>query len=243
MLLRRITKHVKNENWFAVFIDFLIVVVGVFIGIQVANWNEKNANQVALSKSLDRLEVEVQNNLDIIDKIVTKIANKSTDRKQAAIALRDCDDSKESRQAIIDSVDDLGSDIVPTFLDTTLNELSSQERFLSLLTPEFREQFNLFHYQINEEAQQLSLNFNLMWDEHVIKNDQIDVDFNKPVEGYSFYNSALANPVTVLCEDTSFRRQFNITVAFYEVIGLRLTNLKVQIQEFANVLNKEKKLH
>ena len=36
MLLRRITKHITEQNWFAVFIDFLIVVVGVFIGIQVA---------------------------------------------------------------------------------------------------------------------------------------------------------------------------------------------------------------
>lgn len=43
MLLRRITKHVSDQNWFAVFIDFLIVVVGVFIGIQVANWNETRA--------------------------------------------------------------------------------------------------------------------------------------------------------------------------------------------------------
>jgi hypothetical protein len=40
MLLRRITKDVTDQNWFAVFIDFLIVVVGVFIGIQVANWND-----------------------------------------------------------------------------------------------------------------------------------------------------------------------------------------------------------
>ena len=39
MLFRRIKTHIENENWFAVFIDFLIVVVGVFIGIQVANWN------------------------------------------------------------------------------------------------------------------------------------------------------------------------------------------------------------
>ena len=46
MLLRRITQHVQNQNWFAVFIDFLIVVVGVFIGIQVANWNaERQVNQ------------------------------------------------------------------------------------------------------------------------------------------------------------------------------------------------------
>jgi len=40
MLLRSITKHVKDQNWFAVGLDFFIVVVGVFIGMQVANWND-----------------------------------------------------------------------------------------------------------------------------------------------------------------------------------------------------------
>ena len=41
MLLRSITQHLKDQNWFAVGLDFFIVVVGVFIGIQVANWNEQ----------------------------------------------------------------------------------------------------------------------------------------------------------------------------------------------------------
>ena len=40
MILRRITEHVKAQNWTAVALDFVIVVVGVFIGIQVANWND-----------------------------------------------------------------------------------------------------------------------------------------------------------------------------------------------------------
>lgn len=39
MIFRRIKAHIEKENWFAVGIDFFIVVVGVFIGIQVANWN------------------------------------------------------------------------------------------------------------------------------------------------------------------------------------------------------------
>lgn len=43
MILRSVTKHVQEQNWFAVFIDFFIVVVGVFIGIQVANWNDEQA--------------------------------------------------------------------------------------------------------------------------------------------------------------------------------------------------------
>lgn len=41
MILRRITEHVKAQNWTAVALDFVIVVTGVFIGIQVANWNDE----------------------------------------------------------------------------------------------------------------------------------------------------------------------------------------------------------
>ncbi len=40
MILRRVTEHVKAQNWTAVALDFVIVVVGVFIGIQVSNWND-----------------------------------------------------------------------------------------------------------------------------------------------------------------------------------------------------------
>ena len=43
MLLRRVMENVKAQNWTAVALDFVIVVVGVFIGIQVANWNDARA--------------------------------------------------------------------------------------------------------------------------------------------------------------------------------------------------------
>lgn len=45
VLLRRITKHVKDQNWVAIGIDFFIVVIGVFIGIQVANWNDAQSDR------------------------------------------------------------------------------------------------------------------------------------------------------------------------------------------------------
>jgi hypothetical protein len=35
MLLRRLTAHVRGENWFAVVLDLLVVVVGLFIGLQI----------------------------------------------------------------------------------------------------------------------------------------------------------------------------------------------------------------
>lgn len=40
MFLRRFTQHFKEQNWIAAFVDFLIVVTGIFIGLQVNGWNE-----------------------------------------------------------------------------------------------------------------------------------------------------------------------------------------------------------
>ena len=62
MLLRSITNHVKDQNWFAVFLDFFIVVVGVFVGIQAANWNANMADQAQLEQQLVSFRIELENN-------------------------------------------------------------------------------------------------------------------------------------------------------------------------------------
>ena len=88
MLLRSITKHVSDQNWFAVFIDFLIVVVGVFIGIQVANWNAVSQDREAETVILDRLISEYERNREIIleDKETSETALNGTQILLAMIA-------------------------------------------------------------------------------------------------------------------------------------------------------------
>ena len=63
MLLRRIIGHVKAQNWTAIAIDFVIVVVGVFIGIQVSNWNEHLAFEKREKALLRELRGEVVQNM------------------------------------------------------------------------------------------------------------------------------------------------------------------------------------
>jgi hypothetical protein len=58
MLLRRVIEHVRTQNWTAVALDFVIVVVGVFIGIQVANWNERQAERSASDLFIEPLRGE-----------------------------------------------------------------------------------------------------------------------------------------------------------------------------------------
>jgi hypothetical protein len=38
MLFRRISAHLRGENWFAVVLDLVVVVVGLFFGLQIDTW-------------------------------------------------------------------------------------------------------------------------------------------------------------------------------------------------------------
>ena len=60
MILRRVIEHVKAQNWTAVALDFVIVVVGVFIGIQVSNWNDARADRAGERQLLKRLQDETR---------------------------------------------------------------------------------------------------------------------------------------------------------------------------------------
>jgi hypothetical protein len=59
VLLRRIKHHVVNENWFAVFVDFVIVVVGVYVGIEVSNWNEERQDDARAQYYLERIRADL----------------------------------------------------------------------------------------------------------------------------------------------------------------------------------------
>ena len=60
MLLRRIIEHVKTQNWTAVGLDFVIVVVGVFIGIQVSNLNDARETREMSDNFAERLATDLQ---------------------------------------------------------------------------------------------------------------------------------------------------------------------------------------
>ena len=64
MILRSVMKHVREQNWAAVGLDFLIVVVGVFIGIQVSNWNDARQSQDELASALGNVAQEISNTID-----------------------------------------------------------------------------------------------------------------------------------------------------------------------------------
>ncbi len=65
MLLRRAIEHVQTQNWTAIGIDFVIVVVGVFMGIQLGNWNDARGERAAEISYLKRYHEDLSATLDM----------------------------------------------------------------------------------------------------------------------------------------------------------------------------------
>jgi hypothetical protein len=57
--------HVREQNWTAVLIDLVIVVVGVFFGLQVQDWNEFRKDRIEEQRLLIRLLEETELLLDV----------------------------------------------------------------------------------------------------------------------------------------------------------------------------------
>ena len=67
MRLARALEHIKRQHWTGVLIELVIVILGVFIGLQVDNWNQTrqdNAAEVvylrALARDFDSIQTSVQ---------------------------------------------------------------------------------------------------------------------------------------------------------------------------------------
>jgi hypothetical protein len=63
MVLRRVIAHFRRQEWTAIAIDFVIVVLGVFVGIQVSNWNQREADKRLGRAYAERLTTDIRKDL------------------------------------------------------------------------------------------------------------------------------------------------------------------------------------
>ncbi|MEQ9506156.1 MAG: hypothetical protein RLO80_07770 [Hyphomonas sp.] len=59
MILQRLAASIRKQDWFTVLIETLIVVLGVFLGLQLGNWNEARAERQRADEYLSRIRVDL----------------------------------------------------------------------------------------------------------------------------------------------------------------------------------------
>lgn len=56
MILRRFMKHVEAQNWFAVGLDVLVVILGVYIGIYLGELADERTTRIDVQDVLEVYE-------------------------------------------------------------------------------------------------------------------------------------------------------------------------------------------
>lgn len=63
----RISEKIRNRDWWGIAIDLVIVVLGVFLGIQASNWNEVRSDRESGRAYLARIRDDLRSDLRSLD--------------------------------------------------------------------------------------------------------------------------------------------------------------------------------
>jgi len=83
MILRRFGTALKDQNWTTILIEFVLLVAGVFLGIQAANWNEQRAEDAKAQAYLARIRTDLQTDQLTIDRRIVLWSQVNAYGKQA----------------------------------------------------------------------------------------------------------------------------------------------------------------
>lgn len=132
MILRRFMKHVTEQNWFAVVLDVIVVITGIFLGMQVTEWNEDRKEQAQevqyLDRMIDEADVAIASHQDYIIKHNVAISV----GVELISALTDQSNCKDNDEKLIQQMMTMTSFPPPRLRLATIEELSQsgQMRFI-----------------------------------------------------------------------------------------------------------------
>lgn len=73
MLLRRILDNLKTQNWVAISLDLIVVIVGIFLAFQVDRWNEDRKSQLVERERIDALVAEFDKNRSDLKSSISRL--------------------------------------------------------------------------------------------------------------------------------------------------------------------------
>lgn len=122
MILQRMAGAIKRQDWFQVTIEIFIVMIGIFLGLQVQEWNETRKNYALESFYLDSLEGDLTGTLITLENNI----NAGQDAMQKLVAFHNAlksqtvDDLSEDLNAYINDAGTIAAVYVNT---TTISQL------------------------------------------------------------------------------------------------------------------------
>ena len=100
MILRRFAEALTQQNWAAIAIEFVLLVLGVFLGIQVANWNEQRTTDRQAGIFTERLRADLLIEAWTYEYLIAYYGEVSSNAERALAALEGRSDASNEQLLI-----------------------------------------------------------------------------------------------------------------------------------------------
>jgi hypothetical protein len=164
MLLRRISEHVKAQNWTAVTLDFVIVVVGVFIGIQVSNWNAERADRALAQRYVEDIRRDIAADLEVFEAAETSTAQR---RDAAEAVLRAIETGAYENAGLFLRQVDMAGRYYPTVLERATYDDLVATGGLRLIDRRIRESITEYYRFAEQQDSGFGLQRDRVFDEYL----------------------------------------------------------------------------
>lgn len=129
MILRKFMKHVTDQNWFAVGLDVIVVIVGIFLGLQVQAWYEEQAERILEREYLVRIHDDIAQSINRNEGAYKDLMRGRNYTAVILESLTSCYIADGDRDAFASGIYILGKYPPPFLMRSTLTELESTGRF------------------------------------------------------------------------------------------------------------------
>ena len=244
MLLRRLSEGLKSQHWTSVYLDLLIVILGIFLGLQVSQWYE-GRQEIGLEKSiLQRLQVE-------FDAISAEAVTAIRFHQEEIIALELIQQSlQKGRLAPSDEVRFRGGlqnamsyDLGPSRSGTYIGTLSSGH-FRLLRNQELRSALSVYDDSVSK-AELLFSNFQqnqrkheTVFNRHLVRDPAQEQKFDTMPTGVIFVHGKIAEfEFDAMADDDEFLYaigrliEYHINFQFWHINISRSANLVLSLLE------------
>lgn len=142
MILRRLAQQLREQNWAAIAIEFVLLVLGVFLGIQVSNWNAAIIERRDARDSLQRLEDDLRLSISLTQGNAEFMATNARDTELVLDRLRACALSEGDRDAFATGLYRLGKVMTARLVRITFEELRDSGKLGLIGNAELRRALN-----------------------------------------------------------------------------------------------------
>ncbi len=235
MILRRFMQHVKEQNWFAVGLDVIVVIIGIFLGLQVQAWYEKREEIRQLSIATDRFDIELRQNLEYLRETVkTEEQTKNLIHDGLKLLSSCANDLKETE------LDTFNNILLVTSSSTNIiismeafNNLQTTTSYGSLIDEDTIRTLDSYNNLVERVKREIDGTEQSAWDNALFRLQ--DVTFKEfDYEGESYMEPIFRISASIHCDNVDLEKAL---YDFYSFVTTKISRINSLINQTENTLD------